>query len=57
MKILTIIKDDRITGIEYGKAEISTKSTKNAQEQFFKTRYTNAQFNQLKKIINRTRHK
>lgn len=57
MKVLTIVKDNRITGVEYGVAEISNTPSKSAKEQFFKTRYTNAQFNQLKKMINRTKHK
>lgn len=57
MKFLAIEKDNRITGIEYGVVETSTKPIKNNKEQLFKTKYTDAQFNQLKKMINRTRHK
>ena len=57
MNFLTIVKDDRITGVEYGTTTISTTPSKGVKEQFFKTRYTNVQFNQLKKMINRTKHK
>jgi len=57
MKFLAIEKDNRITGIECGVVETSTKPIKNNKEQLFKTKYTDAQFNQLKKMINRTRHK
>ena len=57
MKILAVEKDTRITGVEYGVIETSTKPIKNNKEQLFKTKYTDAQFNQLKKMINRTKHK
>ena len=57
MKILAVEKDNRITGVEYRVIETSTKPIKNNKEQLFKTKYTDAQFNQLKKMINRTKHK
>ena len=57
MNILSIVKDNHITGVKYGTAEIDLKPSQNTKEKLFKTKYTDAQFNQLKKMINRTRHK
>ena len=57
MKILATVKDNRITGVEYGMVEISAIPLKDTKEQLFKTKYADAQFNQLKKMTNRTKHK
>ena len=57
MKILTIVKDDRITGVEYGMVEISATPSKDTKKQLFKTKYADAQFEQLKKVRNRTKNK
>jgi len=57
MNILSIVKDNPITGVEYGTVEINLKPSQNTKEKLFKTKYADAQFNQLKRIINRTKHK
>ena len=57
MNILSIVKDNRTTGVEYGTVEIDLKPSQNTKEKLFKTKYADAQFNQLKRIKNRTKHK
>ena len=60
MKVLTIVKDDGITGVEYGVVEVPEKSitTYNAYERKVAINITQATIrNRMKSIIEHPKHK
>ena len=58
MKVLTIIKDDGITGIEYGMVEVPEKRTHNYKEQNITKEYTQSVMHgRMKAIVERQKHK
>lgn len=58
MKVLTIIKNDRITGVEYGMVELPDKNVRNMNKTESVQRYTQATIrNRIKTITERQKHK
>ena len=57
MRILTIIKDDGITGVEYGMVEVSDNATELAMTQKLSEQYENTKGQSMVAICHRTRHK
>lgn len=58
MKVLTIIKIDRITGVEYGMVEVPDKIVRNMNKTKAVQRYTQATIrNRMKTITERQKHK
>lgn len=58
MKVLTIIKNDRITGVEYGMVELPDKNVRNMNKTESVQRYTQATIrNRMKTITERQKHK
>ena len=58
MKVLTIIKNDRITGVEYGMVELPDKNVRNMNKTKAVQRYTQATIrNRMKTITERQKHK
>ena len=58
MKILTIIKDDGITGIEYGMIDVPEKHIKNNHEGNIAKKYTQSIIrNRMKSIIEHQKNK
>ena len=58
MKVLTIIKNDRITGVEYGMVEVPDKIVRNMNKTKAVQRYTQATIrNRMKTITERQKHK
>ena len=58
MKVLTIIKNDRITGVEYGMVELPDKNVRNMNKTKAVQRYTQATIrNRIKTITERQKHK
>lgn len=58
MKVLTIIKNDRITGVEYGMVELSDKNVRNMNKTKSVQQYTQATIrNRMKTITERQKHK
>ena len=58
MKFLTIIKDNGITGIEYGMLEVPDKKIRNRRERKVAKEYTQANIrSRMKAIVERQKHK
>ena len=58
MRVLTIIKDDRITGIEYGMVELPDKTVRHVNKTKAVQRYTQATIrNRMKSITERQKQK
>ena len=58
MKLLTIVKDNRITGVEYGMVEVPDKIVRNMNKTKAVQRYTQATIrNRMKTITERQKHK
>lgn len=58
MKVLTIVKDDGITGVEYGMVELPDKNVRNMNKTESVQQYTQATIrNRMKTITERQKHK
>jgi len=57
MRVLTIIKDDGITGVEYGMLEVSDKASERAVAKKLSKQYENTKGQSMAAICHRTRHK
>ena len=58
MKVVTIVKDDGITGIEYGTIEVPEQRKQNNREKNVATKYTQSTIhNRMKSIIERQKQK
>ena len=58
MKVLTIVKDDGITGIEYGTIEVPEQRKQSNREKNIATKYTQCTVrNHMKSIVERQKQK
>ena len=58
MKVLTIIKDDGITGIEYGMVEVPEKRLRDTRKNSIAKKYTQGIIrNRMKSVVERQKQK